>query len=576
MTPSQDSFSARHTPRKTRAEQIQPTVVAGEPSTLRNESPIERGNRPEPTFEEKTHLNNADDAALDVRTITGFRWVLVCFGLYLSALMYGLDTTIVADIQGAVIEEFGGVSQLSWIGSSFPLGSVAVILPYGFLFTAFNMKWLYIGGVVLFQAGSALCDAATNMNALIVGRVLAGAGGTGIYLGGLNQLSALTTRQERGTYLTGTGFVWGLGAVLGPLVGGGFADSSATWRWGFYINLVFGAVTAPIYLFYLPPINPAPGKSLREKIGKLDYLGFVLSAAMWVFFALGFISAGGIWLWNDGRATAFVTLFGILLVAYGLQQYLCIFTTPETRSFPGHLLKSRTQVLLYIATTTANTCMFFTTYYIPIYFQFAQNDSAVMAAVRLLPYLMFTIFLNLGTGWALPKVKYYMPICLVSGILTTLASSLFYAQLSPNTPTSQIYGFSILLGIGSGMTMQLGYAVGSLKVPVTDIFSAINLQNIAQIGATVICLVIAGQVFQSTAIDNMTRVLAGEGYSQADIRNAVAGTQSTLFQELSKELRADAVQAVTDAIKRAFIIPLVAGMVSVLAALAMRREKIFN
>lgn len=83
---------------------------------------------------------DADDDD-DARTITGIRWFLICIALYVSALMYGLDTTIAADVQGAVIGTFPDVAQLAWIGAGFPLGSVAVILPYGFLFTAFNMKW---------------------------------------------------------------------------------------------------------------------------------------------------------------------------------------------------------------------------------------------------------------------------------------------------------------------------------------------------------------------------------------------------------------------------------------------------
>ncbi|KAJ5834331.1 hypothetical protein N7447_000357 [Penicillium robsamsonii] len=140
----------------------------------------------------------------DVHKITGYRWFLICAALYLSALMYGLDTTIAADVQGAVIQRFGQVDQLAWIGAGFPLGSVAVILPYGFLFTTFNMKWLYIAGIVLFQGGSALCGGGPNMGALIVGRVIAGAGGTGIYLRGLNHISAMTTRKERGAYLAVT------------------------------------------------------------------------------------------------------------------------------------------------------------------------------------------------------------------------------------------------------------------------------------------------------------------------------------------------------------------------------------
>lgn len=122
-----------------------------------------------------------------------------------------------------------------------------------------------------------------------------------------------------------------------------------------------------------------------------------------------------------------------------------------------------------------------------------------MAVVRLLPYLLITITCNLATGWALPKVKYCMVLCLISGTLITLSGALVVAYLSPFTSASQIYGFSVLMAVGTGITMQLGYAVASLTVPPSDIFSAINLQNIAQIGATVICLVIAGRVFQSTS-----------------------------------------------------------------------------
>lgn len=516
------------------------------------------------------------------RKVTGLRWFLVCSALYLSALMYGLDTTIAADVQGAVIKTFhSDVSQLAWIGAGFPLGSVAVILPYGYVYTVFNMKWLYIAGIVLFQAGSAVCGAAPTMNALILGRVFAGAGGTGIYLGGLNIISAMTERRERGAYLAGTGFVWGLGAILGPVVGGSFSDSSPTWRWGFYINLVIGAITAPVYLFFLPSLHPAPGKTIGERLTQLDYAGFALSAGMWVSFAMAFISAGGIWAWSEGRTIALIVVFAVLLSIYAAQQYFCILTTAQTRSFPGHLLKSRTQILLYITTTCANTAMFFTTFYIPVYFQFAQNDTSLMAAVRLLPYLLVTITFNLATGWVLPKAKYYMPFCLVSGILLTIASALFFVYLSPSIPPARVYGFSILMGIGTGLTMQLGYSVSSLKVNPSDTLSAINIQNVAQIGATVICLVVASQVFQSTAVRNLNSVLAGQGHghgnghSQTEIRNAVSGAQSVLFESLDGELREAAIWGITEAIRRAFIIPLVGGVVGVVGSLFMKRERLF-
>lgn len=38
----------------------------------------------------------------------------------------------------------------------------------------FDVKWLWLGSILLFQVGSVLCGGAPSMNALIVGRVIAG------------------------------------------------------------------------------------------------------------------------------------------------------------------------------------------------------------------------------------------------------------------------------------------------------------------------------------------------------------------------------------------------------------------
>lgn len=525
---------------------------------------------------EQQYHHDASAVGDNIRKITGLKWFLVCAALYLSALMYGLDTTIAADIQGAVIETFEEVSQLAWMGAGFPLGSVAVILPYGALFARFNMKWLYVGGIVLFQVGSAICGAAPTMNALIIGRVLAGAGGTGIYLGGLNHFSALCTREEKGSYITGVGFFWGIGTILGPVVGGSFSESSATWRWGFYINLVIGAISAPVYLFYLPPIRPSKGTSVRERLATFDFVGSVLSAGLWVFFAVAFIGANGIWAWTDSRTIATIVVFAVLTILYAVQQYFAIFTTKTDRSFPGHLLKSRTQILLYIGTSCSITGSFIGTFYIPIYFQFINNDSPLMAAVRLLPFLILTIVFNQLAGWALSKIDFYMVFFLTSGVLLTLSGSLFYVYLTPSASVSTIYGLSVIMAVGTGLTMQLGYAVASLKVKPVDIVNAISLQNVSQVGSTAICLVIAGQVFQSTANRNLTGVLGPHGYSDADIRSAVAGAQSSVFQNLTGDLRSEALVAITGGMREAFILVIVAGALDVVAALAMRRERLFG
>lgn len=117
------------------------------------------------------------------RAIHGIRWFLVCVAIYSANFLYGLDTTIVADLQGAIAETYSNVAQLGWLGAGFSLGSTVAILPLGKAYGMFDNKWLFAICLTNFAAASALCGGAPSMNAMIVGRVWAGAGGAGMYLG---------------------------------------------------------------------------------------------------------------------------------------------------------------------------------------------------------------------------------------------------------------------------------------------------------------------------------------------------------------------------------------------------------
>ncbi len=143
------------------------------------------------------------------------------------------DQQIAADVQPNIVKSLGNIEKLTWVGVGFPLGSVAIILPLGYAYGLFEIKTLYLASVILFEAGSALCGGAPTMDALIVGRVIAGAGGAGMYLGVLNYIGVFTTLRERSFYnslVASFGKVntrrrtsylrssRGLGCILGPVV----------------------------------------------------------------------------------------------------------------------------------------------------------------------------------------------------------------------------------------------------------------------------------------------------------------------------------------------------------------------
>jgi hypothetical protein len=113
---------------------------------------------------------------------------------------------------------------------------------------------------------------------------------------------------------------------------------------------------------------------------------------------------GSTFAWDSGASIALWVVFGVFLIAFIVQQYFQIFTTNEHRIFPVHFLKSRTLVLLYVATAGAAAAQATTLYYTPLFFQFTRGDSALQAAIRLLPFICTFIFFVMLAGGSLPVV----------------------------------------------------------------------------------------------------------------------------------------------------------------------------
>jgi MFS family permease len=112
------------------------------------------------------------------------------------------------------VEDFGAVDKVAWLAVAFMTPSLAFMLSNGQLFQTFNIKWMYIAGVVIFEAGSALCGAAPSMTILILGRVIGGIGSTFIYTGSIVLITVNTNESERfGSCKAGNDFsdryIWG-------------------------------------------------------------------------------------------------------------------------------------------------------------------------------------------------------------------------------------------------------------------------------------------------------------------------------------------------------------------------------
>ncbi|KAL1962640.1 hypothetical protein VTN77DRAFT_9354 [Rasamsonia byssochlamydoides] len=524
-------------------------------------------------LEANTPPENAADPNASPRKIHGILWFLVVIAILSSIFLYSLDNTIVADITPAAVNRLGDIVKLPWLSVGFLLGGSAVVLPFGKLYGLLDAKWLYIISSALFNIGSALCGAAPNMDALIIGRVLAGMGGNGMYLGVMTLLSVNTSDRERPGYLSFVGLVWGIGTVLGPVVGGAFVESSATWRWAFYINLCVSGLFAPIYFFYIPSFKPRAGTKITKLLREFDIVGTILSIGAIITIVMAINFGGALYPWNSGQTIALFVVSIVLFIIFGIQQGMTIFTNTSDRLFPCQFLRNINAVLLYICASAVNTAGFIPIYYVPLYFQFTRGDDAIHAAVRLLPLIFVLSASILANGHLMSRFSYFQP-WYVFGSVLALIGGVLLSRIEPDTSEAKIYGFEILVGIGTGCFIQAGYAVIQAVVPPAEMAYAISFMMLAQLGGIAFGLAIAGAVFINEAIAGLSAVLPD--VSRYELQLAISGTSGAYFRSLPEGLREQSIATIVGALQKVFIPVYVGAAVSLVLSVCFTQRKLFK
>lgn len=307
----------------------------------------------------------------------------------------------------------------------------------------------------------------------------------------------------------------------------------------------------------------------------MDWVGVVLNSSVYTFFVLAFTFGGTQWQWSDGGTIAFIVLWAVAAVAWALQQGLALFTTKENRIFPVDFLTHRSQWFLHIGTACGATTFVIPVYYIPLYFQFVHGESGIESAVRLLPLILITVFAIMLNGVLLPAFGYYFPWYVAAGAFQIIGGALFYAAVDAQTSNARIYGYSVLLALGGGLAHQGSYSVSTAKAGAGRASDAVGFINMAQIGGIMVALTITSAIFQNVGYQNLSNAMAGQGFTPADIRAALAGQKSRVFETASPEVRAAAIDAIVDAISEGYILVIAAGALAFVTALFMKRERLF-
>ena len=189
----------------------------------------------------------------------------ILISLMLTTSLVALDSTIVATAVPSIVGDLGGFSQFPWLFSVYLLAQAVSVPVYGKLADMFGRKPIMLFGIGLFLFGSILCGFAWSMPALIAFRAVQGLGAGAVQPMSVTIAGDIYTLAERAKAQGYLASVWAISAVVGPTLGGLFAQY-LTWRWIFFVNIPLCALAAWMLIrrFHEP---------VDARRAPIDYLG---------------------------------------------------------------------------------------------------------------------------------------------------------------------------------------------------------------------------------------------------------------------------------------------------------------
>jgi len=312
---------------------------------------------------------------------------LICLGLFLSVLCFGLDRTIIMTAVPKITSDFNALEDIGWYHSAYMLTACCFQLIYGKLYTELDVKWLYLGALAIFEVGSLICAAAPNSVSLIIGRAVAGLGAAGMITGVFVIIAHCAPLHTRPRITGMIGGAMGIAQVVAPTLGGALTDY-VSWRWCFWINLPMGAVTfvAVVFLVNIPTsATKAAGPKLNDGgfvgvVRRFDLLGIVFLLPAIVCLLLALQWGGTLYSWGSWRVVTTMVVFGVTIIVWGWIQY----RAGDSATVPLRIIRGRSMASAMWFMFCTMGMLVTLIQYVTIWFQTSQGVSAYQSGINLL------------------------------------------------------------------------------------------------------------------------------------------------------------------------------------------------
>ncbi len=415
--------------------------------------------------------------------------MLVIVGLLAGMFLSSLNQTVVGTSMRTIADDLDGLSLQAWATTAFLIVSTVSTPIYGKLSDIFGRRPMFLIGIVLFLVGSVLCAFSDSMYQLAIFRAIQGLGAGGMMSMPLTILGDILAPRERAKYQAYFLAVFGVSAVLGPLVGGVLAGADeilflSGWRWVFLINVPIGIAALALVVAFLHIPRHDHGTV------RIDWWG-AASIALATVPLLLVAEQGREWGWASPVALLCYGLSAVGIIAFLLIER----AMGDAALIPLRLFRSGSFSMASIIGVLVGFSMFGAMMTLPLYLQLVEGASPTEAGWLMLPLVLGMMTASIGSGQLIARTGEYR----VFPVLGTATLTVGFFLLTFETFQTPLWFTMVamaVIGLGLGQLMQTLTLASQNSVPARDIGVATSSSTFfRQIGGTLGVAVIFSVLF---------------------------------------------------------------------------------
>ncbi|KAI2474678.1 MFS transporter [Pyrenophora tritici-repentis] len=519
----------------------------------------------EKTGADVAEREHADDEVEDEsKYLTGWKLVMLSIGLCLTTFVIALDNTIIATAIPKITTYFNSLDDVGWYGSSYLLTTTSLQPSFGRVYTYFDVKYTYLIALVIFEVGSVICAAATSSPMFIIGRAVAGAGAAALYSGGMTIIGFSVPLRKRAIYIAALSSMFGIASVVGPILGGAFTDR-LSWRFCFWINLPFGAVSLlVVFFFFSNPKRQYSHLPVKERLKNIDIAGAVFLICAIVCLLLTLQWGGFTYAWSNSKVWGTLLGFGLLIIVFIIIQ----LRQGERATIPVRVFTQRTVLVSCLYSTLLSMALYTHIFYLPFYFQAIKGTTAEQSGIRTIAYLVSITCSSIVIGGLITVVGWYAPFMWFGSAVFAIGAGMLYT-LKVGSPSSQWIGYQILSGIGAGAGVQIPFVAVQVVTNEKDMPTANACVMFFNSLGGALSISIAQNIFVNTLAKEIPKYAPG-----LDGRIVANAGATNLRKVVSAALLPGVLRGYNNAIVTAFILAIATSCIAFFVSLGMEQKSV--